>query len=199
MDFMTDEALIRKARILALRAHRDQMYGGGVPYSVHLTDVVDILERSAGDGFVYPNASGIAAAWMHDVLEDTSLTRSDLREQFPDNVVTMVELVTRTPNVSWRDMVQRWGSHLSGFPMRAEATARITMQAVRIKAADRLANCRCRPPARLREKYREENEQVIAMLAKHWRLDAVESYGGRRAFDMFCEAQELLQQQAQTP
>ena len=65
------DGLIGRARALALSAHGDQRYGAE-PYRVHLEHVEEVVRR-------YPHSAAMrAAAWLHDAVEDTSLTLDEV-------------------------------------------------------------------------------------------------------------------------
>ncbi len=86
----TGEELIRTARAIAERAHGLQVDKAGRRYVDHPRRVA---ERLASDG---APVAAIAAAWLHDVLEDTALTADDLRKEgIPDEVISAVEAVTK--------------------------------------------------------------------------------------------------------
>ena len=77
------------ARAIATIAHRGQVDKAGAPYITHPERVVGHLHN--------PIAAEIAAAWLHDVLEDTDLTRDDLHAAGVDwSIIGTVEALTRT-------------------------------------------------------------------------------------------------------
>ena len=90
--------LIEKATRLATKAHEGQVRKeGGVPYITHPFGVALILTR-----YDFPDAV-IAAGLTHDVLEDTKVTESELREALGDEVTDMVCAVTNDDSLSWKD------------------------------------------------------------------------------------------------
>lgn len=90
-DDMSDD-LIHKARVFAFKAHAGQRYGDE-PYAVHLSAVYEVA-----DDFDLP-VEIKAAAFLHDVLEDTATSRDDLLLLFGEHVTYLVEAVTgRGPN-----------------------------------------------------------------------------------------------------
>lgn len=88
MTDLADDTLIAVAKAIATIAHRGQTDKAGEPYIEHPRRVAGRLtERS-------PRT--IAVAWLHDVLEDTDVTRDDLRAAgIPWGVIDGVELLTR--------------------------------------------------------------------------------------------------------
>lgn len=88
---------IKKAMELALKSHGDQKYGR-CPYSKHLNDVVNCVERF---GFKSENALKdsfvedlICAAWLHDSVEDTELTCEEIEKEIGASVADIVGRVT---------------------------------------------------------------------------------------------------------
>ena len=76
-----DQRLLRKAFEVAAEAHKQQRRKQGSPYITHPILVAKICVEEIGLG---PTAA--ASALLHDVVEDTSLTLDDIREQFPDKI-----------------------------------------------------------------------------------------------------------------
>lgn len=127
----------RMARAFAQRAHTGQVDKAGVPYILHPQTVASQVEGDAVK----------AAAWLHDVVEDTPATLDDLqRYGFSEDVVMAVAALTR-----------REGEDYLGFVHRA-ARNEIARQ---VKIADvvhnmdlsRLPRIDAKAVARIREKY----------------------------------------------
>lgn len=84
-----DRQKVLDAKAFAKMAHIDQRRDDGKPYWLHLSDVAELVSVVApGD------ANLICAAWLHDTIEDTPLTPSDLVEGFGDDVTRLVMEVT---------------------------------------------------------------------------------------------------------
>ena len=81
--------LINRARKFAIQAHGDQKrkYTGN-PYWYHLRDVANIV-RTAG----LPDEA-IAAAWLHDTVEDTPVTIDQVKDEFGDHIANLVDQLT---------------------------------------------------------------------------------------------------------
>lgn len=110
-----------KARDFALAAHGDQTYGNK-PYGSHLASVAQIMRGFGFDG------NWIEAAWLHDVLEDTSVSFDDLRQEFGDVVAQTVFACTGIgPNRAARNRC-------------IYERIRKNPQAACVKVADRIAN-----------------------------------------------------------
>lgn len=86
---MTDSAIVQQARELAGRVHAGQADKAGEPYLGHCERVAAKLDDDQAK----------AAAFLHDVLEDTDARESELREQFGDPIIDAVVLLTRRDDV----------------------------------------------------------------------------------------------------
>lgn len=82
------ETLAGKAQAFAAKRHAFQRYGD-LPYEAHLQNVVDVMTDF---GFTHP--SWVAAAWLHDVIEDTDTTREEIEAEFGELTATIVWAVT---------------------------------------------------------------------------------------------------------
>lgn len=123
--------MIDRAYQMAFRAHSGQFRRDGVtPYIRHPEDVA----KRVGDDPI-----AIAAAWLHDVLEDTPFTLRDLLERgFPIEVITVVQLLTHEEGVGYGEYIRNIGSH----PI-----------ARKVKIADILSNLNDKPTDKQIEKY----------------------------------------------
>ena len=84
--------IIEEARRLAKTAHAGQFYGTGDPYFTHLEQVANMARKLGYCDEV------VAASYLHDIVEDTSVTIEDLGTEFPESVVNAVESVTFAGN-----------------------------------------------------------------------------------------------------
>lgn len=85
-----DSKMIRRAYELAVEAHKEQRRKSGEPYILHPIAVAQICSEEIGLG---PTA--IAAALLHDVVEDTGVTLEEIREEFGDKVGQIVDGLTK--------------------------------------------------------------------------------------------------------
>jgi len=120
---MTPE-VVKKARAFAVKVHGDQQYKNDLPYIVHLFAVETVLRR-----FGVEDENIRAAAYLHDVLEDTTYQTATIEIGFGDVIANMVDLVTN-PKVGTRKE-----KHAFSYPRIAESTS-----ATILKVADRIAN-----------------------------------------------------------
>ena len=86
-----DHELVLRAAAFAAKAHEKQKRKiGGVPYINHLIRVAH------GAALAGLSTEAVAAALLHDVVEDTKYTLEDVRKRFPERVVRLVHLLTQT-------------------------------------------------------------------------------------------------------
>ncbi len=88
-----DRELIKNAYQFAEEAHRGQLRASGEPYITHCVAVAYILAE-----LKVPPAV-IAAALLHDTVEDTTVTLEDLKEKFSEEIATLVDGVTKLTNL----------------------------------------------------------------------------------------------------
>lgn len=94
----TDDDLLQAARDIARRAHAGQVDKSGAEYIVHPARVAARVRALGGD------AEAVAAAWLHDVIEDTEVTAAGLAAAgIPAGVVGAVELLSKRPGQELAD------------------------------------------------------------------------------------------------
>ena len=126
-----DKKLIRKAFNVAVDAHKDQRRKSGEAYVFHPIGVAKIVASEIGLG---PTA--IAAALLHDVVEDTPITLEEIEKMFNPKIAQLVEGLTKISQVK-KDM---------NISMQAEnfrkmlLTLNDDVRVILIKIADRLHN-----------------------------------------------------------
>ena len=85
----SDQEVLLKAYEYAKAAHANQKRASGEPYFIHPCAVAEILIDLGLD------AATIAAAFLHDVIEDTEITAEDIKKEFGEEVLTLVASVTK--------------------------------------------------------------------------------------------------------
>lgn len=95
------DLLVEAARLVATAAHAGQVDKGGAPYIEHPAFVADRVREIGGD------EAAVAAAWLHDVVEDTRFTLDALAVVFPESVVEAVDALTRRDGEPYFDYVER--------------------------------------------------------------------------------------------
>lgn len=115
--------LLNAAERLATERHNGQEYATR-PYTYHLKEVADLV-----DIWTCYNADLMAAAWLHDVLEDTPTTYHELEHEFGSHIATVVDLVTNRPGANRRERHEKTYRRI-----RRSVDAQI------VKLADRVCN-----------------------------------------------------------
>lgn len=126
-----DMCRIRDAYALAADAHKDQKRKTGEPYIIHPIAVARIVAEELELG---PNP--VIAAFLHDVVEDTSYTIDDIRKRFGEDVAFLVGVVTKQKKETYERSKQ-----VDNF-RQILASVQFDVRAILIKLADRLHNMR---------------------------------------------------------
>jgi len=126
-----DEELIERAYNFAHQAHEGQKRESGDPYFTHVYETAKTLAKLGMD------AKTIAAGLLHDTLEDTKVTERELREEFGDDITSLVKGVTKLGTLKYRGY-QRHVESLRKFFVAMANDLRVVV----IKFADRLHNLR---------------------------------------------------------
>jgi (p)ppGpp synthase/HD superfamily hydrolase len=149
--------LEKRASEFARRAHTGQEYSGGDFHERHLARVVATLRD-----FGVSDPVLLAAAWLHDTVEDTSTTVEDVRREFGDDVADLVWRLTDEPGKNRKER-----HHLTHLKIRGRP------ESVRVKLADRIANVESsvEEGTHLFGMYRKEHTQFRADLQREgeWR------------------------------
>lgn len=140
----SDVTLIERAYHKAEKAHEGQTRKSGEPYFAHCVAVAGILVEMKMD------AETIAAALLHDVVEDTNVTLDELRREFGGNVARLVDGVTKLTKLPIKPIGQESDSnrHSSAVQREVEYFRKMLMmmdddiRVVLVKLADRLHNMR---------------------------------------------------------
>ncbi|HNC53717.1 MAG TPA: HD domain-containing protein [Accumulibacter sp.] len=136
--------MVDEARAFALTAHGDQRYGAR-PYAFHLDAVAELLSPYGADAQVI--------GYLHDVVEDTTVSEFDIRQRFGELIADCVGLLTDSPGSSRAE-------RKAATYARLALVNGVTELALVVKAADRLANvrsCVADQRHRLWEVYRQEH------------------------------------------
>ena len=126
-----DKKLIRKAFDLAVEAHKDVRRKSGEAYIFHPIAVAKIVASEIGLG-----ASSIAAALMHDVVEDTDITVEDIEKQFNSKIAQLVEGLTKISQVQKDMNISLQAENFRKMLLTLNDDVRVIL----IKLADRLHN-----------------------------------------------------------
>jgi guanosine-3',5'-bis(diphosphate) 3'-pyrophosphohydrolase len=181
-----DLAVLREAHAFAISCHGDQLRPTGDPYERHLLEAVEVLAEGAG----ILERDLLAAALLHDVVEDTACTLGQVRHRFGPRVAELVDWVTKTDpppagvggsgGLKPSPPEDRGSGGLKPSPPedRDREAARLAYlrrlaaaprEAVLVKLADRLSNVqrldRHPRPERRRSYYRETVEWILPLAA----------------------------------
>lgn len=126
-----DKKLIRKAFDVAVDAHKEQRRKSGEAYVFHPIAVAKIVASEIGLG-----ATSIAAALMHDVVEDTPITIQDIERMFNPKVAQLVEGLTKISKVQKEMNVSMQAENFRKMLLTLNDDVRVIL----IKIADRLHN-----------------------------------------------------------
>src|SRR5512139_3849477 len=127
-----DIALVERAFEFSDSAHRGQFRKSGEPYITHPLAVASILSQWRLD------AQGLAAALLHDVMEDTAITKAEIETSFGKPVADMVDGVSKLDQI---EFTTREDAQAESFRKMLLAMAQ-DVRVILIKLADRLHNMR---------------------------------------------------------
>jgi len=127
-----DTTLIEHAYAVALRAHAEQVRRSGEPYISHPIGVARILADLGLD------EATIAAALLHDAVEDTALTQEQLEAEFGPEVAALVDGVTKLDRLEFESRLAQQAATLRKMLVAMAQDIRVLL----IKLADRLHNMR---------------------------------------------------------
>jgi len=125
-------AVVLRAFEVGNTAHEGQTRKTGEPYILHPVAVAQILANMRMDH------ESIAAAILHDTIEDTQLTKRDITEQFGPDIAELVDGVTKLDKMKFRTRVE---ADAESFRKLMLAMSR-DLRVIFIKLADRLHNVR---------------------------------------------------------
>lgn len=126
-----DKKIIRKAFDVAVDAHKNQRRKSGEAYIFHPIAVAKIVARDIGLG-----ATSIAAALMHDVVEDTDITVQDIEKMFNPKIAQLVEGLTKIAKVKTDQEISVQAENFRKMLLTLNDDVRVIL----IKIADRLHN-----------------------------------------------------------
>ncbi len=127
-------ALLDHAFEVAEQAHRGQKRSSGEPFIIHPVAVAKIVLEYGMD------CPSVAAAMLHDTVEDTDLTLDDIRREFGDEIANLVDGLTKIGKVSLdiKDKEEQQAENIRKMLLAMSEDIRVII----IKLADRLHNIR---------------------------------------------------------
>jgi len=169
-----ETALLRSAFEFAKKAHQGQTRASGEPYVFHVISVAEILLGLNLD------TNSIVAALLHDVIEDTDVDYEQLKEEYGEEIATLVDSVTKMKEFSSLNTENHKGGMLKEG-LKAENLRKLLLamakdvRVVMIKLADRLHNMRTlyHLPSEKQKLIAQETAEIYAPLANRlgiWQL-----------------------------
>jgi len=152
-----DLELLRKAYIFSAVEHKGQTRASGEPYLVHPLEVAAILAEMRMD------PACVAVGLLHDVLEDTLTDADRIKEHFGEDVLHIVEGVTKISKIPFSSSEERQAENFRKLLLAMVDDVRVIL----VKLADRLHNMRTLqylPPDR-RQRISRETMDIYAPLA----------------------------------
>jgi RelA/SpoT family (p)ppGpp synthetase len=170
-----DEALLNRAYVYAMKAHGNQKRASGAPFFSHPLEVAAILAEMRLDD------ATIATALLHDTIEDTGATRSEIDALFGPEIGSLVEGLTKIRKL---DLVTKKAEQAENFRKLLLAISS-DIRVLLVKLADRLHNMRTLEhvkPAK-RRVIAEETMDIYAPLAgrmgMQWLREELEDHAFR--------------------
>lgn len=153
----TNEDLLNRAYVYAMRAHGEQKRASGDPYFSHPLEVAGILTNLKLDD------ATIAAALLHDTIEDTDATRGEIDRLFGHDIGTLVEGLTKLKKLDLVTKEAKQAENLRKLLLAIADDVRVLL----VKLADRLHNMRTigHMPPEVRRRTAEETLDIYAPLA----------------------------------
>jgi guanosine-3',5'-bis(diphosphate) 3'-pyrophosphohydrolase len=131
-DPSANEDLINRAYVYAMKAHGSQKRASGDPYFSHPLEVAGILTHYKLD------TDTIVTALLHDIIEDTEISLSELEGLFGGSVARLVDGVTKLTRIEFQSDQAKQAENFRKFVLAMSADIRVLL----VKLADRLHNMR---------------------------------------------------------
>ncbi len=162
-----DLELVTRAYHFAARSHAGQLRASGEPYITHPLEVANILTMMKMD------TASVAAAVLHDVVEDTDTTLEDIQKSFGEDVTQLVDSLTKISRIKFRSKQERLAENFRKMVVAMAKDLRVIL----IKLADRLHNMRTisvLPPDK-RMRIAQETLDIYAPLATRLGIYGIKS------------------------
>ncbi len=162
-----DLDLIDRAYRLSAEAHRGQKRLSGEAFISHAVAVARILLDHHMDSVT------IAAALLHDTVEDSDVTIDDIRQQFGEEIGEIVDGLTKISSLSFRSSTEEQVENYRKLLLSIARDARVII----VKLADRLHNMRTLEhlPAERRERIARETQELYAPLAHRFGMAGIKA------------------------
>jgi guanosine-3',5'-bis(diphosphate) 3'-pyrophosphohydrolase len=127
-----DLELIRKAHAFALKLHHGQTRASGEPYITHVMEVAYLAAR------LHLDIPSIVASLLHDTVEDTEVTISEIRKEFGEDSASLVDGVTKLSKVQFTSRAEQQAENFRKMLLAMAQDIRVLL----IKLCDRTHNMR---------------------------------------------------------
>ena len=160
-----DIARVETAYQFSEAAHHGQFRASGDPYISHPLAVANILAQ------LHLDSQALSAALLHDVVEDTEVTKSDISRKFGKPVADLVDGVSKLDRIEFETHEE---AQAENFRKMLLAMAR-DVRVILIKLADRLHNMRTlgAVPAEKRRRVARETLEIYAPIANRLGLNSI--------------------------
>ena len=161
----SDETLIRKAYVFSAKEHHGQTRRSGEPYLIHPLNVAEILADIRADDV------SIVVGLLHDILEDTGVTKEDLARHFGPEVAELVDGVTKIGKFTFHSREQEQAETFLKMILGMASDLRVIL----VKLADRLHNMRTLEflPEEKRLEIARETLEIYAPIANRLGIGAI--------------------------
>jgi GTP diphosphokinase / guanosine-3',5'-bis(diphosphate) 3'-diphosphatase len=187
----TNEDLLNRAYVYAMKAHGEQKRASGDPYISHPLEVAAILTDLKLDD------ATIAAALLHDTIEDTDATRAEIDRLFGHEIGLLVEGLTKLKRLELVSREAKQAENLRKLLLAIADDVRVLL----IKLADRLHNMRTlsHQPPEARRRTADETLEIYAPLAGRMGMQAMREELEDLAFrELNPEASKVLTERLET-
>jgi len=149
---------VKRAYFYAEQAHEGQTRRSGEPYVTHPLEVANIL---AG---MHMDHQSLMAAMLHDVIEDTTISKEALTEQFGEPVAELVDGVSKLTQFEFETQAQKQAENFQKMALAMAKDIRVIL----VKLADRLHNMRTLGALKAEKKRRiaKETLEIYAPIAQ---------------------------------
>ncbi len=166
-EYLDDQAinLVRQAYICAEQAHEGQFRRSGEPYIVHPLAVARILAGLRMD------PQTLMAALLHDVIEDTEVTKEELAAQFGSVVAELVDGVSKLTQIEFKSKAEAQAENFRKMTLAMANDIRVIL----VKLADRLHNMRTLGPLHPEKRRRIATEtlDIYAPIANRLGINSI--------------------------
>lgn len=171
-----DIAFLNRAYVYSMKAHGNQKRASGEPYLIHPLEVASIIAD------LHLDDASIAAALLHDTIEDTLATREEIAEMFGEEVADIVEGVTKLSKLEFNNKKKEQAENYRKLFLAMSKDIRVLL----IKVADRVHNMRTLkaiPKPEKRRRIAQETMDIFVPLAERVGLYALKTELEEIAFE----------------